>query len=236
MRCLMEKEKRQRIWELDFLRGIALIMMIYFHVIYDMKDIYGYDVVYSYGINYWIGKISASMFILISGVSSTLSRSNVKRGLRVLAAGMAITLITYLYDPEFIIKFGILHFLGISMLLYPLFQKMRWEALAAIGTAVIIVGKVLERINAPNDYFFAFGLTSSSFFSSDYYPLLPWFGLFLYGVLLGKLLYSQRKSLFGFSLKDNIISSAGRHTLAIYLIHQPVIIAVLSLINRLAGK
>lgn len=228
----MGKTKTHRIWELDFLRGLALIMMIYFHVIYDMKDIFGYDVVYDTGINRWIGRISAIMFIFISGISSTLSRSNLKRGIKVLSAGLAISLVTYIYDPGFIVKFGILHFLGVSMLLYPLFRKIHPVALLLAGTAVILAGNAVSQVNAANDYFFVFGLTSSNFFSSDYYPVLPWLGVFLYGVAAGKTLYSSGKSLFKFTLKDNIISRAGRNTLIIYLIHQPVIIAILTIIKR----
>jgi len=228
----MEKTKTHRIWELDFLRGIALIMMIYFHAIYDLKDIFGYNVVYSTGINRWIGRISAIMFIFISGISSTLSKSNLKRGLKVLGAGVAISIVTYLYDPELVIKFGILHFLGVSMLLYPLFRKLHPVALLLAGTAVILAGNAVSQINAANDCFFVFGLTSSNFFSSDYYPLLPWFGVFLYGVAAGKFLYPAKKSLFRFTLRDNIISCAGRNTFIIYLIHQPVIIAVITIIDR----
>lgn len=224
---------KSRIWELDFFRGIALMLMIYFHIVYDMREIFSYDIVYSSGINYYIGKISAITFILISGISSNLSRSNIKRGLKVLSIAMVISVVSWLYNPDLAIKFGILHFLGLSMIIYPFLQKLDKYALLITGSIIIASGNILSRINAANDYFFILGLTSDNFFSADYYPLIPWFGVFLFGASAGKILYSNRKSLFKFNIKDNLISIGGRHTLLIYLIHQPVTIIVLTIINEL---
>jgi hypothetical protein len=79
-----------------------------------------------------------------------------------------------------------------------------------------------------------FGIYSADFSSSDYYPLIPWLGVFLYGAAIGKFCYmDKRQSIFKFTFKDNIISKLGRHTLIIYLVHQPAIIGVLSLIDRI---
>lgn len=230
MFMIRNDSKTQRIWELDFFRGLALIMMIYFHIVFDLKDIYGFDINYSSGINYYIGKISAILFMLISGMSCCLSRSNVKRGLKVLAIAMVITAATHLYDSGLGVKFGILHFLGVSMLLFPLFKNVNHYLLMLIGTVIIIAGNIFTDILMSHDYLFMFNLTSSAFSSSDYYPLLPWFGVFLFGISIAKILYKEKKSIFSFSIKDNIISRAGRNTLIIYVIHQPIIIAVLELI------
>jgi uncharacterized membrane protein len=71
---------------------------------------------------------------------------------------------------------------------------------------------------------------SSNFFSADYYPVFPWIGVFVYGIALSKILYREKKSLFKFNLKDNIISFAGKHSLLIYVVHQPIILLVLTLI------
>lgn len=228
--------KKKRIWELDFLRGIALILMVYFHVIYDLKEFYNYPVSYASGINFYIGKASALLFMLISGVSCTLSSSNIKRGLKVLGAALIITTATHLYNPDYGVKFGILHFLGVSMLLYPLFSKINKYYLIVLGTAVILLETLLAKVPANVDYLFPLGLTTRSFISSDYYPLIPWFGVFLYGIALGKLLYANNQSLFTVSLEDNIISKAGRKTLILYLVHQPFIITVLVLINYLIAQ
>ena len=229
----MNIQNKKRIWELDFFRGIALIFMVYFHVIYDLKEFYDYPVSYASGINFYIGKASALLFMLISGISCTLSNSNIKRALKVLGAALAITLATHLYNPDYGVKFGILHFLGISMLLYPLFSKINKYLLIIFGTIVILLGNLFAKVPVTADYLFPLGLTTGSFISSDYYPLIPWLGVFLYGIAIGKLLYTNKQSLFTFSLEDNIISKVGRKTLLLYLVHQPFIIAVLALLNYL---
>jgi len=224
---------KSRIWELDFLRGIALILMIYFHVIFDMKEFFDYPVSYSSGINYYIGKASAILFMLVSGISCSLSRSNIRRGLKVLGIALAITLVTHLYNLEYGIKFGILHFFGISMLLYPVFRRLNSYLLLGLGTAVIALGSVVSKIKVSYDYLFPLGIHSNSFVSSDYYPLIPWFGVFLYGIALGKILYAGKQSLFNFTPGENIISMAGRRTLLIYVIHQPITMLVLTLVSQL---
>jgi uncharacterized membrane protein len=224
-----------RIWELDFFRGIALLLMIYFHFIFDMNEMFNYSVSYTSGINYYIGKISAILFIFISGISCSLSRSNIKRGLRVLAIALAITIVTHLYGAEFGIKFGILHFLGICMLLYPLIRPLNQFLLITVGTLIIIIGNYAQKIVVPFNFLFPFGITSNSFISSDYYPLLPWSGLFIYGVAFGKKFYSEKKSVLPISPENNFIirtiSAMGRSTLLIYVIHQPITIGILALIS-----
>lgn len=228
--------KKERIWELDFLRGIALIFMVYFHVIYDLREFFNYPVSYASGINFYIGKASALLFMLISGISCSLSKNNINRGLKVLGAALIITIATHLYNPDYGVKFGILHFLGISMLFYPLFSKINKYILIILGTAIILLGSFLSKVTVTVDYLFPIGLTSSSFISSDYYPLIPWFGVFLYGTALGNLLYTKRQSLFTISLENNMISKAGRKTFLLYLVHQPLIILMLFLLSFLVSK
>jgi uncharacterized membrane protein len=206
--------------------------MVYFHIVYDMKEIFDYPVSYETGINSFTGSAAGSLFIFVSGISSTLSKSNVKRGLRLLGIALAITVATHLYNASFGIKFGILHFLGISMLLYKLYGKLNSYFLLVIGTLIIAAGCLIDGIHVSHDYFFPFGIYTESFVSSDYYPLIPWLGLFIYGVAVGKFLYSTKKrSIFSFSVPDNIISIAGRNTLLVYLVHQPVIYLLLTAVK-----
>lgn len=224
---------KTRIWELDLLRGITLILMIYFHTIYDLKEFYNFPVSYENGANYYIGKISAILFMLISGISSSLSKSNIKRAFKVLEIALIITIITHLYDPDYGIKFGILHFLGVSILLSPIFSKLNKYILLLLGTLTIIIGNAISNIETSVNYLFPIGIINSSFISSDYYPLLPWFGIFLYGIALGKFLYTQKRSIFTFNFKDNVISKIGLKTLPIYLLHQPAITLTLILLKYL---
>ena len=224
--------KRKRIWEIDFLRGIALVLMIVFHVVFDLNDIYDYPIYYGSGFFYYIGKTSAILFMLLSGVSCFLSRDNIKRGLKIFGIAMILTLITYLYNPAFEIKFGILHFLGICMMIYPLLKKMNRFFIILLSIVIIIVGNMFSKITVSSQFLFPIGLMSSTFTSSDYYPLLPWMGVFLIGAVVGMTLYGKKESLFKYHMRDNIIMKLGRNTLLVYIIHQPLILLVLELISK----
>lgn len=225
--------KNRRIWELDLLRGFALILMIYFHIVYDLKEIFHYAVSYETGLNYYIGKAAGVLFIFIAGVSSTLSRSNALRALKILSLAVAITLVTHLYNPDMGVKFGILHFLGVSMLTAPLAQKGHPYLLLVLGIVTLAVSPYVLALPVSHNHYFPLGLTTPSFISADYYPLLPWYGVFLFGLAAGRAFYRKKTSLFKFSLPENIISKAGSRTLVIYLLHQPVILLVLAIYTRL---
>lgn len=229
---MKESNRKNRIWEIDFFRGIALLLMIIFHLVFDLNEIYGLPINYTSGVFYYVGKASAILFMLIAGISSSFSRNNVKRGIKIFSLAMGITLATYFFAPDLIIKFGILHFFGVSMMLHPLFKDINKYMLLLLGTLAIIIGNYFSSINTSIEFLFPIGIYSSNFYSSDYYPLFPWFGVFLYGMALSKVLYRGKKSIFNFTLKDNIISFLGRHSLIVYLIHQPLTLLTLSLIMK----
>ena len=226
-------EVKKRIWEIDFFRGIAIILMIVFHLIVDLKDFYSYDIDYMSGFWYYEGKISAILFITIAGISSTLGRNTFKRGIFVFALGMFLTVITYFYDPNTYIRFGILHLLGISMLLSILFKKFNTIFLAFISVLFLIVGNIFSKIIVNSPFLFWIGLVNNNFRSMDYYPLLPWFGIFTIGIVIGKTLYKERKSIIPVTINNDPISFLGKHSLAIYILHQPILLMVLYLLHRI---
>ena len=223
---------KNRIWEIDFFRGIALIFMIYFHIIFDLDIMYGYNVSYNSTFNYLTGKLAAVLFIFISGISCSFSSNNIKRSLKILIAAAFISAGTFIFIPELWVKFGILHFLGASILLFYPLRKMKPVYLAVIGLIILAAGMLVDKITVSHDYLFFLGITTGAFQSGDYYPIIPWFGIFLIGVAAGKTFYAGKKSLFRFNMRPNIISKLGRHTLLIYMLHQPVIIAVLNLVFK----
>ncbi|HAL65230.1 MAG TPA: hypothetical protein DCP10_06665 [Bacteroidales bacterium] len=222
-------KKYIRIWEIDFLRGIAILLMVFFHLIYDLNVFFKLPVVYQEGIVYYTGKVAASLFITIAGLSCYLSSNNLKRGLVLIGLGLMITLVTFIAVPGSNIVFGILHFLGVSILAYRFFRNLTAWKLLALGTFIIVAGPYVSGVNMPNNFLVPLGLFENNFSSSDYYPLIPWFGLFLYGMALFKLKYREKKSLFNFDLSNNLIALSGRHALLIYLVHQPVILGILYL-------
>jgi uncharacterized membrane protein len=179
----------------------------------------------------------AGIFVVLSGVSSTLSRSNVRRGLRLLAVAAAVTLVTWLFEPTSAVVFGILHCLAVSILLYgAAFERKGPLACAAWGLIIIGLAAFLPTLRQAAavrfDWLLPFGIYGPTFASYDYFPFLPWFGVFLMGTALGRSVYAPGKSLFPRPPRETFINVAGRHSLLIYVVHQPVIMGILYLLGR----
>lgn len=234
--------KVERIWEIDFLRGVSIILMVGYHLLYDLGEFRGMTKVlfFSTDLDSTGWKIAqsffAALFVVLSGISGTLTRSNIRRGLRLLAVSLAVTAVTYIIDPSQAIWFGILQCLGVSMLLYgAVFKKAGAAVCAAWGAAVLGLGAFLPAIKRALavrfDWLLPLGLHSPTFSSFDYFPFIPWFGVFLIGAALGKSVYASRRSLLPWRLPVTFVNLAGRHSLLIYLVHQPLIMGVLYLIG-----
>ncbi len=216
-----------RRWQIDFSRGVAICLMASFHFVFDLNYYWDVPVSYQSGFWYYVGKLSAILFTFIAGVSASLSSRHIRRGLVVLGWGAAISLTTYLLDSQTYIRFGILHMQGSCMLLFPLFKSLRPAWLAATGTAVFFAGQWTGELTGPA-FLLPLGVMPTGFQSLDYYPLLPWAGLFLYGAALGKLIFGAQPSQASPPPSwARPFGLAGRHSLAIYLIHQPVLIGLL---------
>jgi len=232
-----------RFWEIDVVRTVAIIIMIVFDVLYVLNylGIQNTGVPGPYhGFWWWIVRVNASVFIFLAGVSLTISqaRSSKKmssfmlRGLKIFGWGVAITLITWLISREGYVRFGILHFFGIAFILAPFFLRFRFINLI-LGAALMAIGIYLQ----VQDIYFDFpwllwlGLMPRGFWTMDYFPLLPWFGLFLVGMFCGKLLYPQGNRRFNIHEFSNPVTSAltlpGRHPLVMYIAHWPILIGVI---------
>lgn len=222
-----------RIMEIDCIRGIAIILMVIFHTVFDLAYFYNWPIDYLQGFWYYQGKASAILFMLVSGISTTLSHSSIRRGLTVLGAGMLITAATYYYNPAMYIQFGILHLLGFSMVIAPWTTKLPVWLLIITGTSFLIAGNVVADLTAASPWLLPLGLKPADFASLDYYPLLPYLGIIFFGIAIGKLLYSNKQPLWPSTLAGNFaysLSFLGRHSLLIYLIHQPILLAILFLL------
>jgi uncharacterized membrane protein len=224
-----------RYWEIDAIRGLAVLLMIAYHAIFDIT----YFGSGSVPINF--AYAVASIFILTSGISLSISYSRAsrfakfaKRGIKLLVVGFVITGVSYMLLREGVIVFGVIHFFGVtSFLIYFVlrFVKSKWIFLL-LGILVIASGIVVNDFIAENNYFVWLGLKTANFFTFDYFPLLPWFGVMLLGVFLGKTFYPSGKRGFKiFEIKGipaSIVTFLGKHSLAIYIIHQPIILIALA--------
>lgn len=235
---------KSRIWELDALRGICILGMVAVHLIYDLVDLYAlvdwdYPAAFVFAQN-WGGVL----FLLISGICVTLGSRSMRRGLTVFACGMVCTGVTAgmvaldLAGKSMIIWFGILHCLGVCMLLWPVFRKLPAAVLAALGIVLAALGLWLDasvRVSFP--WLVPLGIAFAGFATADYFPLLPNLGFFLLGAALGKTLYKRKMSLLPRVNAQNpalrFLQGCGKHSLWIYLLHQPILTGLFTIITLL---
>ena len=236
----------KRFWEIDLLRGIAIILMIIFHALYDFNYFLGYSFDLNSSLLLYVGRTSAGMFIFLAGVSLTLSNSRsvimnrsrketyiryIKRGSGIFSWGLIITFLTWLFLNDGVVIFGILHFIGISIILAYPFLGLRSHNLL-IGAAVIFSGLYIGHLAFDFPWLLWLGLKPYNFYTLDYFPLLPWFGVVLIGIFIGNSLYPNYTRKFDIKnysefLPIRLLCLFGRRSLLIYLIHQPVLIALL---------
>ena len=233
---------KKRIWELDALRGLCVLGMVLVHLIYNVVELYGFI---SWDYPQWFVLLKdwgGLLFLLISGICVTLGSHPVRRGLLVFACGLLCTAVTGAMvlldyaDSSMVIWFGVLHCLGLCMLLWPLFSRMPGYLAALIAIAVIFTGFYFDQnIRVSTPWLIPFGLFYPGFTTPDYFPLLPYLGFFLLGAVLGKLIYKSKTTLFPKANPQNpIIFSlvkVGQYSLWIYLLHQPVLTALCYLLQ-----
>jgi len=221
---------RGRIWEIDSMRGLAIVLMIAFHLVYNLSEFYGFPIDYRSGFWLVVARVAVLLFMVTAGVSSTFSRSNLRRGRSVFLYGLAVTAATWVFDPTAYVRFGILHFMGLGMMLYHFFRKLPTNFLVILGAGLLILGPIVTGSLVESPYLFPLGLVPAGFVSTDYYPLIPWYGFFLWGAAIGKHYYPEAKSLLNNSPKHRLLPFLGRHSLYIYLAHQPLLLVGLGLI------
>ncbi|MBD3209794.1 DUF1624 domain-containing protein [Candidatus Micrarchaeota archaeon] len=233
----------QRITEVDALRGFALLLMIAYHFFFDLWFL-GVAEINIWNIEWLLfQRTVGTLFILVAGISMTLSESrnqegyarHAKRGLKLIVVALLITLATWVYPHEGFIMFGIIHFLAIAAFLGPLFFRFgKWNVL--LGLLIIAAGFFINAIRTDLAYFFWLGVVYEGYRPLDHYSLVPWFGLILIGIYLGQRLFPEGKQLLRHYPKyTEKLAFLGKHSLLIYLVHQPVIVGLILLALSLAG-
>ncbi|MCL1881434.1 MAG: DUF1624 domain-containing protein [Oscillospiraceae bacterium] len=249
----MKNYNSERAGLLDEVRGFAILCMVAYHIMFTLREIYGiHNWLTELTAQSWfdiIWAIFAGTFIFISGIVCRYSSNNLKRGAGCFFLGMLVTYITAIVaNPNLVIMFGILHLLGISMLLFGLGQKLFDAVPSLVGLIISIFmfsvttnvregtigigGAVLElpRILYNARLLFPLGFRSERFASGDYFPLLPWFFLFMAGAYFGVYVKNGNCPNFFYTTRIRILATVGRHTIWIYLLHMPIAILIMDLI------
>lgn len=226
---------------LDSIRGLLLIMMIVFHTMFDVmimgdgsfsvRNIPGY--VFQQSIGYG--------FIFLSGMCSAIGKRHLRRGLTVLGAAALVSFVTYVFTPGQAINFGVLVLLGSSMLIVIPLDKVIKDKYAPVGLIVSIILFVLTRnvyygnlgfeglvlAELPDFLYRNFataylGFPPADFASGDYYPLIPWFFLYMCGYFFWRCFGKKEWLKKPLSINIPVLSFLGRHSLIVYLLHQPI--------------
>lgn len=242
--------KRERYHLLDGLRGITLLSMIAYHGMFDLVELYGVPVGWFWKTPGYVWQQSICWtFIFLSGFCWSLGREPLRRGLIVSGGGLIITAVTFLFMPSERILFGILTFTGAAMIvLVPLSRITEripaWIGLVGSGILFFLTRNVNEGywgfesliIGKVPDVFYNgilmtfLGFPEAGFFSGDYFSFFPWIFLYLCGYFLYRaiMVYEPVKRLL--RCRTGFLERIGKNSLIIYMLHQPVLMAILECI------
>lgn len=222
---------------IDILRGLCIFLMIFFHLNYMLIHIFGIDTLnFSELFWYILGKVSALGFMGLSGVSFFLAQEKYgtlvrikyqKYGLKIALLAALITFFTFIFIPEQLIVFGILHLFAISFLVLPYLARALYSSLI-LAFLVTIIWSYFSSILVSSMLLFPLGLRSAGFHSADYYPLFPYFWVILFWYSLATFL--RRNNLLRLfqgrekqNLLENFLEYMWKKSLFIYIAHTPVL-------------
>ena len=233
---------KKRIWELDALRGLFILGMVIVHLIYDLQNFLSLPILADSPVFGFVQNWGGVLFFLLSGICVTLGHHPVRRGLTVFGCGLVVSAVTYgmyalnVAGKGMIIYFGVLHCLGVCMLLWPVLRRIPQPVTALLALAMILLGFWIDTLRFDTGiWLIPLGFRPRGFVSSDYFALFPFLGFFLTGALLGRRVYKNKTTLFPWVNPDNPLifsfSFLGKWSLPIYMLHQPVLAGVMYLLE-----
>ena len=250
-KMVIHKPSPQRFIEIDMLRGLAILLMIFGHILWDL-DHFGLAPLNS-GIYSSLQNFVPPLFFVLVGISLIVSKKRIEnkttgeegkyykrlfvRGGRIFCLGMILTIGSLIFMPETPVLFGVLHCIGLSVVLSIPFMKYRNYTLL-FALSIMFASTILAQYptETPSVFHLTIGLHQANVWAHtvDYFPLIPWFGVTLLGLVIGDWLYCGNKRRF--RMPDlskykpvKLFQWAGQHSLAIYLLHQPIIAGTLTL-------
>lgn len=235
-------EKKDRYSLIDAIRAAAVVNMIIYHLCYDIFCVFGIYPAFNCAIGavIWERAICCT-FIIVSGVSLNFTSHGYRRGIILNLCGFAITVISVLLMPSQAIWFGVLNLLGCAMLIGFALRDLLMKISPVVGMAILgaiyallygvpygYIGLFGYRLFSLPDWMYGckylayIGLPSADFVSADYFPIIPWIFLYLFGFFLWRAI-TEKGWDKGFRRKIPVLDFIGRHSLLIYLAHQPLL-------------
>jgi len=229
---------RQRIELVDCARGLALVAMAIYHFTWDL-DFFGYIEPGSSVVGGWriFARSIAISFLFIVGFSLFLANGTgfrrgpfFKRLALIVAAALAITAVTMLATPEAFIFFGILHHIALASVLGLAFLRLHWAIVIIAGAIAIALPQFIEGGIFNHQALWWTGFSTNVGPSTDYVPLFPLFGVVLFGIAAAQIARQtgllNRMAELTWPDRLPVLGWIGKHSLAFYLIHQPVLVSL----------
>jgi len=248
---VIEKQVRGtgRLVIIDLMRGVAIALMVIFHFCFDLAH-FGFARFDFYGDAFWLNfrTFILSLFLLLVGISLVLAtrkginvRRFMERLLRVAGGAALVSFATWWMFAERFVFFGVLHFIALASLLGLFFIRKPVIALV-LGIALLVVGNSWQFPWFDQAGWRWIGMMTHKPATEDYVPLVPWFGVILIGMVVGYLLSrgGRLKAFDSLLPADNapvrLLAFSGRHSLLIYLVHQPLLFSMINLYVLVAGS
>lgn len=250
--AMTEAAKKERIAALDILRGGAMVLVMLYHLLFDLRFIYKIPIPRHITPGQPETETVHTCFLwvlfAVSGICTRYSKDPIKRGAFLYIAGWLITFVTSYFIPSELIVFGVLSCFGACMticgLLCPLLDKIPWQALLIAsallwimlmdfhrsGTIHLFVTDITVPLPAVDLYLYPIGIKSGEFYSADYFPLIPYIFMFLFGYALHVPVKEHKLPEAFYRMNCPLLEFIGRHSLLIYAAHQPIMLLILELI------
>jgi uncharacterized membrane protein len=243
----------QRLWEIDTLRGVAIIGMVLYHFLFDLRYMNLIQVNLQQPIYIFFAVAVQIIFIGLAGVSIYLKKEKlsgqgkeeifykwlVQRSVLLGTLGLGITFVSWILEPKATIVFGILHFLATGTLISICFLSLK-KLLPFFAISFILLGTFLTRMTWNFSNLLILGFRPNDWQSLDYFPMLPWLGVLLGGIYIGERIYPYGIRNFSSSFQGYkeskpavFLQLIGKHSLLIYVLHQIVLFPFTLLLTKL---
>lgn len=250
-----ENGEYNRIFEIDFIRGVCILLVMFDHLMYNFAICYT-EVAFLPTMNilgrtYWystlrttVKPIVVATFFLISGISSSFSKNNFTRGFRIVAFALALTVVTTIAgnvsgNANLVIDFGVIHVFGFSILIYALIQNWKSVPLVIFGCVCTFLAWYIASldIQTTSKLLLPIGVRPIGYQYGDYFSMFPWLGFFVIGGVVGRKIYGERKSLFKeFKPKfSKPLLAMGRNSIYYYFGEQIILIPTFYIIGMIWG-